>query len=547
MTTLMKSYTITQVTIVFFIFILLLFGCDHIDSEIKTVATGSSMVDVIRLEGGDWGYPTPFAHYPRGPGGFKMALIFDSLLERDEKGLLPWLAEDYSIDSDGLTYRFIIRRDVHWQDGELLTPEDVVFSLDYANRHSAIWSYIFGTIASVKTESERTVVVRLKERNAAMLDGIGRTRIIPQHIWQDVDRPKEFLSSEALIGSGPYRLTSYSKEHGTYRFDAAEEFWGPEQRVAAIEFVPVSEPLLAYQKGQLDLVGLPPDVMPRFKQDQTNTIVNNPAFWGYRLLMGMSREKCLQNVSVRRAIAFAINRQQLVDKIARGAAIKGNLGILPPGHVMMTEDVRKYPFDLEQANALLDKTKYSRINNEGTRLLPSGQPFTLELLCSDREVRMAELIRQDFCKIGITLRIRSVNGKSRDAKVRQNDYQLAIIGHGGWGTDANYIVAHLTGDIFAQNTAPSQTGLPGCDAPELIDLLQRQSIEIDPLKRRQLIYQIQKEAAELVFEIPLFYTAGYSMYRATKYDGWMYMYDHHSLQHSKLSYLERKGPAASRL
>ena len=48
---------------------------------------------VINLEGGDWGYPTPFSHYSRGPGSFKMALIFDSLLERGEKGYIPWLAD----------------------------------------------------------------------------------------------------------------------------------------------------------------------------------------------------------------------------------------------------------------------------------------------------------------------------------------------------------------------------------------------------------------------------------------------------------------------
>ena len=53
-------------------------------------------VDVIRLEGGDYGYPSPYAHYPRGPGGYKRNLIFDSLLERGEDGLIPWLAEDYA-------------------------------------------------------------------------------------------------------------------------------------------------------------------------------------------------------------------------------------------------------------------------------------------------------------------------------------------------------------------------------------------------------------------------------------------------------------------
>jgi len=96
------------------------------------------------------------------------------------------------------------------------------------------------------------------------------------------------------------------------------------------------------------------------------------------------------------------------------------------------------------------------------------------------------------------------------------------------------------------NNAPSQSGLPGFAAPELMELLRNQAMEIDPEKRRRLIIQIQQRAAELVPEFPLFYTTGYSMFRPAKYDGWMYMYDHHSLQHSKLSFLKRQGPAVSR-
>ncbi len=548
----MKNKIKTASLSLFFICLLLLAGCDSSDQNPRQeqekigTADSNSMVEVIRLAGGDWGYPSPFAHYPRGPGGFKMALIFDSLLERDEKGLIPWLAEKYSIDSDGLTYHFTIRQGVCWQDGQPLTPGDVVFSMNYANRHAATWSYIFEAIDSVTAGPEQSVVVRLKKPNAAMLDSLGRTRIIPQHIWEKVERPKEFLAPEAVIGSGPYRLTSYSKEHGTYRFEAFDNFWGPRQRVKAIEFVPVSEPLLAYEKGELDLIGVTPDVLTKFDKDPANKIIQNPAFWGYRLLMNMGKVDCLQHVEVRQAMAHAIDRRELVDKIARGAAVPGSLGILPPNHVMATTAIRQYPFDLQQANALLDQLGYVRKNDQGTRLLADGQPFVLELLCSSQEVRMAELIRQHFNESGIELKIRSVDGKTRDSRVRANDYQLAIIGHGGWGGDPNYLVAHLAGDVFAQSMSPSQSGQPGLDDPELIDLLQRQALEIDADKRRQLIVKIQKMAAELVPEIPLFYTTGYTMYHPAKYDGWMNMYDHHSLQHSKLSYLERQGPAAIR-
>ena len=96
-----------KITVICFLLLaMLLAACSRPEAEEKPAdaglaAAGTYDVDVIRLAGGDWGYPSPFAHYPRGPGGFKMCLIFDSLLERDEKGLIPWLAERYAVEDGG--------------------------------------------------------------------------------------------------------------------------------------------------------------------------------------------------------------------------------------------------------------------------------------------------------------------------------------------------------------------------------------------------------------------------------------------------------------
>lgn len=536
--------------IIVMLLVVLLTACSQPEAEKQPAKaeteSGAYEVDVIRLGGGDWGYPSPFAHYPRGPGGFKMCLIFDSLLERDEKGLIPWLAERYAIEDGGRTYRFFIRPGVHWQDGTLFTPEDVAFSIAYANRHAATWSYIFDAIASVATGAGHSVVVRLKSPQAAMLYNIGRTRIIPKHIWATVTRPKEFTTPEAVIGCGPYRLTDYSKTHGTYRFEAFEDFWGPRPQVRVIEFIPVSEPILAYEKGEIDLTAVTPDVLPRFVKDNAQKIVRSPAFWGYRLLMNMGEIAFLQDVAVRQAIAHAIDREELVAKIARGAAVPGSAGILPPDHVMAARDVRRYPFDPSRARMLLDSAGYDRRDADGVRLTPDGQPMVLELLCSSQEVRLAELIRQRLQDVGMHLAIRSVDGKTRDARVRSFDYQMAILGHGGWGSDPDYLAARFAGHVQGQNAAPSHSGLPGFHPPELMELLQRQQTAIDPAERRSLIAAIQQELAAQVPEIPLFYTTGYTIYRPAQYDGWMFMFDHHSLPHSKLSYLERRGAAQKR-
>ena len=97
---------------------------------------------------------------------------------------------------------------------------------------------------------------------------------------------------------------------------------------------------------------------------------------------------------------------------------------------------------------------------------------------------MAELIRQRLADIGIRLTIRSVDGKTRDARVRAFNYQLAILGHGGWGVDPDYLATRFGADAGQRNAAPSHSGLPGFNPPGLTDLLARQQTEIDLQRRR---------------------------------------------------------------
>ncbi|MCK5097775.1 MAG: diguanylate phosphodiesterase, partial [Desulfobacteraceae bacterium] len=345
-------------------------------------------VDTIRLPGGDWGYPSPFAHYPRGPGGFKMCLIFDSLLERDEKGLIPWLAVNYEIQDNGKKFIFTLRDGVKWHDGKPLTIEDVKFSLLYASKHPMTWSYIYNAIEKIEIIDKNKVLITVANPGAAMLYNLGRTRIIPSHIWKEVNVPKEFTEPGAVIGCGPYRLTGYSKEHGTYRFEAFGDYWGPAQRVKSIEFIPVSESILAFEKGEIDMSGLTTDILPRFKNNTRYKIVQSPGFWGYRLLFNMKGNSSLKNKRVRQAISYGIDLNELVAKIARGAAIPGSAGMLPPDHIMYNPDVKNYAQNLKVAKKLLSEAGYDLLNDKGLRINKAGQTLSFQVLCSGREVRM---------------------------------------------------------------------------------------------------------------------------------------------------------------
>jgi len=504
--------------------------------------------NIIRLQGGDWGYPTPYAHYPRGPGGYKTNLIFDSLLESDEKGLIPWLAENWETIDNGKQYLFTIRQDVTFHDGTPLTPEDVAFSLEYANQYPQSWSYLYQSIQSVRIQNQREVLVTVKTPSVPMLLYIGRSRIFPRHIWKDIKHPQQFTSKASVIGCGPYRLTDYNKSHGIYRFEAYKNYWGPKPAVQVIEYIPVSQPILAYERGEIDMAIVPPDVLPRFQNDARNKIVKSPAFWGIRLLFNMKAVPEFQNKAMRQAIGYALDLNALVEKTTRGAAIPGSPGMLSPDHVLFNPHVRTYAYHVNKAISLLESVGYSYIEKDGTRKDQNGKTLSFQLLCSSgarisrspiSEIRIAEMIKEYLQKTGIHIQVKSADQRSRDAAVKHHQYEMVLLGHGGWGSDPHFLKKRFVDDI-SQGNSLMECRSYGYHNDRLNALLNQQSITFDHQMRKQLIFNIQMLLAEELPEIPLFNTTNYTVFRPSTYDGWRFMYDHHALAHSKLSFLEKQ-------
>lgn len=474
---------------------------------------------VITLSGGDCGYPSPYLHYSRGPGSFKMRLVFDSLLEHGEEGLIPWLAEDYNISEDGLTYTFKIREGVKWHDGEEMSPEDVLFSFEYQTANPPVGgiSTALGKENNIITDMTidgNNFIVTLSQKSAAMLNNLGSVRIIPKHIWENVENPKEFTDEVCGIGCGPYMITEYNKEQGTYKFEAFKDYWGQNQEVDVIQFVPVSDGILAFDSGEIDLTGITPDVYEKYAHSDEYKIINNPGFWGYKMGFNLEKAPALQDINVRKAIAYAINRTDLIDKVARGAAILPGEGYIPQQSVWYNKNVKAYEFDPEKAKDLLDGKTYD---------------FKLTISSSNDEVRMAELIKLNLADVGINITVESVDSKTRDSMYKNGEYQLILNGYGGWGGDPELLLSQY-----------AYGAIPGYSNEQINKLCDEQLLETDQAKRMKIVYELQNVIADEVPQLPLYNTTGMSVYRPAKYDGWTYMFDHHETTHPKISYLAEK-------
>lgn len=544
----MKKIIILTISIAFLCIAVLFAGCSTQSPDSSPQAVAQAVQgNVIHLSGGDSGYPQPFTIYPRGPGSSKVNLIFDSLVEKDEKGLIPWLAKDWNISQDGKEYTFTLRDGVVWQDGTPFTAKDVKFTFDYEQKNVPVSGGIEeGLISEVQVIDDHTVKFILGQPVATFLYKLNGFKIIPEHVYATVSDPVNFIAAEAVTGTGPYTLGEYNKEHGSYRFVANEKFWGPKQAIQTIEFIPVSDALISFEQKEIDFTSVTPDTLDRYTNNPDIRIVQQPAFWGYEFYFNMNKRPELKDSRIRKAFAYAIDRDELVEKIQRGAGKTGNMGILPDDHIWYNPDQPEYKHDIAQANELLNQTGWKDSDNDGIRDL-QGQKLSYTLIVGSDETRIGELIRERLKEAGIDLQIKALESKSRDTNLKKGDFELLISGFGGWGQDADYLRTRYCGNMTTMtgSVAPAAT-VYGYSNPALDELATREIAEQDENARKQLIFEMQKVLAEDIPTIPLFYTTSNDAWYISRFDGWMNMFDHHARTQSKLSYLNREGIAAKR-
>ncbi|SFG07722.1 peptide/nickel transport system substrate-binding protein [Desulfotomaculum arcticum] len=505
---------------------LFLFGCggDQAGNDQKPAAAagaGQQQAEVIKLAGGDWGYPNPYTYYPRGPGSRKTALIFDGLVTVDAgEKVLPALAGDWQAGGDGLSYTFQLRPGVKWHDGRPFTAGDVVFSYEYAKRYPPVSVIDFSGVKKMAAVDDRTVAIELDQPDPNFLTGLTGLKIIPRHIWEQVTDPLNFVAPEAAVGTGPYMLTDYSKEHGTYRYEANEYFWGSKPRVKVIEFVPVSEDILAFEQGEIDRISVTPDILPRFENNPEYRVMQYETSWAYRLYFNMRQRPELADQALRQALAYAIDRRELVEKVERGAAVAGNPGVLHPNNPLYNSGVPQYSCDRQKAQDLLAGLGYQDAGG-GVRSNSRGEKLSFTLLADEGSARLAELIKQQLALTGMEVNVQVVDSKTRDARFLKGDFELCINGSGG-GEDLKEVTG--VGQARATSTTAAVIGYQN---PEVDRLYAAQEQETDPDKRRQLMAELQQIVAEELPKLTLYYRNTLAVHRPAVYDGWSGEIYHH--------------------
>lgn len=472
-------------------------------------------VEVLRLPGGGyWGHPSPFG-FNRGPGFMRASLVFDTLVWRDASGeTIPWLATDWALSDDELTWTFTLREGVQWQDGTPFAAADVVYSLqNYLDHPELVWFMAqVDQIAAVQQVSEMQVAVTLKQPFAPFLQATAEALLIfPRHIWEGVDDPRTYTAPEAFTGTGAYRLVEYSEAEGTYLFEANPDFFLGASYVQRIEFVPTSDEFLALINGDIGAFdkfgGVTDEMLESFRSDPFE-VRTAPGEWGMFLFFNLEQDTPLQDVRVRQAIAHAIDREAIVERVLFGFGEAGSMGYLPPANPFYAPDLPGYAYDPQRARDLLDAAGY-----DGT---PLKLAYSTDWIMASP--RVVEIIDAGLDAVGIPVEHVVMDQASIDAAAVEGSYEIGVFGFGGLGGDPD----QLRRAFASQSQVRGFSRALGYSNPEFDALASAQISMSDPAARRDALTAMQRILAGDLPVLPLYYTARVVVFNADVFDNWYY-------------------------
>lgn len=451
----------------------------------------------------DTGYPSPFSFSNVGPGGVvKETMLFDSLVWKDAHGLIPWLAESWNVQDGGRTIVFRLRANVAWHDGRPFSAEDAAFSFAYFAAHPYAWADVT-TVASAAAADSRTLIVKLRQPFAPFLhDVAGVLPMVPKHVWSAVSDPLKFQGPAAVVGTGPYAFASYTEGQGAYLFKANDRFFAgrPAFRELAYTLLPEAQQPLALQNHQVDsALSTAYDVQAHFSNGDYR-VLKTPPLSVVRLLFNVDRPP-FDNRQFRRAVALALDRAQIAQRVIHGDVIVGSPGVIPPETPWFRADLRQYPYDPARAKAFLSDIGYD--------------PSTNVQLLAEPEAPDSQLVQSMLGAVGIKVQIVTADPKTRTARMKALDFQMGLQKHIGIGGDPDFLRRWYAGKVF--NAFEYGNVM---HRPDFTSLAERQAGELDPVARKAQVGEMQGILADELPSLALYYRRFYLIYRRAAWDRW---------------------------
>lgn len=370
-------------------------------------------------------------------------LLFSGLVRFDDRGLpMGDLAESWGISEDGTVYNFSIRPSAVWHDGEPVSSDDVVFTIEYLRSNElplpedlrAMWQQV-----EVRVLDEKTLQFHLPEPFAPFLDYLS-FGVLPRHLLVNVS-PTELVDSDfnlKPVGSGPYRLDRLISEQGQIKgvvFSAFEEYYMGRpfiDQVVFRYFPDANSAFTAYQAGEvLGISQVTMDILIEALNIEDLNFYSGrmPELTLIYFNLDETELPFFQDVSLRRALLMGLNRQRLVDQNLGGQAIVAD-GPVFPGTWAYYEGIEHLDYDPNAALAAIKAAGYTIPAEGGSVREKEDVRFSFEMVYPDNALHagLVEMIRSDWAKLGVEVNPKPVTyDELVDNYLETRDYQAALV------------------------------------------------------------------------------------------------------------------------
>jgi peptide/nickel transport system substrate-binding protein len=417
---------------------------------------------------------------------------------------VPGLAESWKGSKDKLTWTYQLRDGLKWSDGKPLTAEDIVWTINTARKeewlnHSAVVQNI-----TASAPDPTTVVIEssVPDPKLPTMD----VYILPKHIWGKMSTAeRDKYPAEDGVGSGPFVLDEFKKGQFA-RFRANPNYWGGKPAVDFVVLRKFNNPdamVGALKTGELDAAWDIPGAAFNQLKNEENIVTNEGYQGGFAEVAinggdGLKEpHPALLDFEVRQAIAHAIDKDALVDRVLAGVGKPAHTIVPSPDPAWLpelTED-EIYEFDLDKARQILDDAGYMDTDDDGVREMPDGgRPLNFRYFArSDGETgsEIAEFITGWLDEIGIGTTVRVVDDSQLTNIIGKGDYDMFA-----WGwtpfVDPDTMLDYMTcKQVSADPEDPTNyyNDANFCDK-EYDRLYEQQKTELDRAKREEIVHEM---------------------------------------------------------
>ena len=402
----------------------------------------------------------------------------------------PCLAESWEYDAENMTVTFYLKKGVKFHNGDEFTAEDVLFSFERALNSSTKLALMAG-YESAEAIDEYTVVMKLNALSSAFQYNISQ---IPMMNKSFMEEHGEEFTLETVCGTGPYMLTEHL-EAQSFTISAFEDYHGGAAEIKTVRYdilADTAAAMMAFEAGSFDYFTTLAEVdVDRIIASGEWNVVEYEASFARSVYMNLTNG-IFDNVTVRQALAYATNKENMVSLIQNG---KGNVAdsfFHPEMMVNTSAPDTILSYDLDKAKALLAEAGY-----------PEGEGIpTLKLVTMETHKDYALAIQQDYAELGLEVEITFLDANTFMADMVTGNYDLAVnicnLGN----------MVYPWGRIF-ESQYLGQTNFGLINDAKIDELFAQINVTLDDETQKALIHELINYITENVIYLPLTYSANF--------------------------------------